>query len=173
MRFLRNWRALKLRRARRSAFCSGVSHANRRLLCKLARAWRSAFCSGVSFPVSCTQYGSGEIKTLSQDLQTPSPSKVEKEYSPVFVTGQEHESLIKDIGAKPLSFTGTRVWVMPMEYASLIPLRLNSYIVFYNRTSAGDFTVYESYAVRGGTPVVRRLLKWFPEEESGTTTGRN
>ena len=29
--------------------------------------------------------------------------------------------------------------------------------------------MYETYAVRGGTPIVERLIEWSPEEESGTT----
>ena len=33
-------------------------------------------------------------------------------------------------------------------------------IFFYEETTSGGFEVYESYAVRGGSPVTKRLFEW-------------
>ena len=83
--------------------------------------------------------------------------------SPVFLSPGNHSNLIKELQSDPLTFTKSQVWVMPLDYVSFLPLRLDSNIFFYDRTSTG-FTVYESYAINGGNPITSELFKW-PEVE--------
>ena len=40
------------------------------------------------------------------------------------------------------------------------PVELLPSIFFYEETPSGGFAVYESYAVRGGSPVTKRLFDW-------------
>ena len=86
------------------------------------------------------------------------------EYSPIFVTEDNHKDLLGEVSSKPMSFTRSRVWVMPLKYASKLPLRLDSNIMFYEKTSPSGFTVYEAYAIKGGTPITSELYEWTGEE---------
>ena len=124
------------------------------------------FCSGAYFPVGCIQYEAGDITEVAEQLrykvadQSKAPAR---DISPVFLYGKGHINLLGKLSNQPLTFTKNHVWVMPLDYVSILPLRLDSNIFFYNRTSARNFMVYESYAIKGGVPLTTLLFKW-PEE---------
>ena len=120
------------------------------------------FCTGVSLPIACHQYSAGDMMHAAKQLHYSSTA--DKEVSPVFLYGEEHKELLRELSTKPLAFTKTRAWVMPLTYASVLPLRLDSNILFYERTSQDSFTVYESFAIKGGNTKTSVLFKW-PEEE--------
>ena len=70
---------------------------------------------------------------------------------------------LRELSDHPLLFGGGRTWVLPLEYADELRLRLDNNIFFYEETPLGDgFSVYESYAVRGGSPVTKMLFNWNP-----------
>ena len=98
------------------------------------------FCSGYSFPIACARHDANLLQRLKQ-----SKSVLGHELSPVFLTVGNHEDLIKELSNHPLLFSGSRTWVMPLEYVRELPLRLDSNIFFYDETSSGGFVVYESY----------------------------
>ena len=122
-----------------------------------------SFCSGRFFPITCTCYDAeNDLSTISSQLQTP--SKMAKEFSPVFVTETNHKALLNQLSFKPLSFSGNRVWIMPLKYMALLPLRLDSKIFFYERAPPGTFNVYEAYAIKGGAPVQNLLYQWTEKD---------
>ena len=128
------------------------------------------FCSGAYFPVACIQYGDRDVAEVAEQLrykvseQPHYRGKATREISPVFLSGKDHTHLVRELSNQPLTFTNTRVWLMPLDYIPIIPLRLDSNIFFYNRTSSTDFTVYESYAIKSGVPITSVLFEW-PEVE--------
>ena len=120
------------------------------------------FCTGVSFPITCQQYGIGDVLNIANQLHYS--SKVEKQVSPVFLSHGDHQDLLVELSTQPLAFANTKAWVMPLEYATIIPLRLDSNIFFFERTSSNSYTVYEGYAIKGRNIKISALFKW-PEEE--------
>ena len=116
------------------------------------------FCAGESFPVACMQYGASNVADVAGQLLYK--SNVTRKFSPVFLSEDDHTNLVRVLSTQPLTFTKTRVWVMPLEHAPNIPLRLDSNIFFYNRTSPTGFIVYESYAIKGGIPITSELFRW-------------
>ena len=98
------------------------------------------FCSGNSFPIACARRDANLLQHLKQ-----SESALGHEFSPVFLTVGDHDDLIKEMSNHPLLFSGSRTWVMPLVYATELPLRLDSNIFFYDETPSGGFVVYESY----------------------------
>ena len=119
------------------------------------------FCSGAFFPVACIQYGSSDVTYTGEKLLYQSKSV--REINLIFLSDDDqndHAALIKT-----LTFTQTRVYVMPLKYMHLTPLRLDSNIFFYNRTSPISYTVFESYSIKGGNPITSELFRW-PDKES-------
>ena len=119
------------------------------------------FCSGAYFPAACIQYGLSDVSSTAETLLDQSKSV--REINLIFLSDDDqnyHGELIKT-----LSFTHTRVYVMPLKYVHLTPLRLDSNILFYNRTSPNNYTVFESYSIKGGHPITSELFKW-PDKES-------
>ena len=122
------------------------------------------FCSGFSFPLICTHYGVESIAHLANKLQFQNrATKKHSPVSPVFLSNRNHSRLMKEMQSNLLAFTKSQVWVMPLEYVSMLPLRLDSNIFFYERTTTG-FIVYEGYAINGGNPITSELFGW-PEVE--------
>ena len=114
------------------------------------------FCSGAFFPVACIQYGSSDVTYTGEKLLYQSKSV--REINLIFLSDDDqndHAALIKT-----LTFTQTRVYVMPLKYMHLTPLRLDSNIYFYNRTSPISYTVFESYSIKGGNPITSELFRW-------------
>ena len=114
------------------------------------------FCSGSHFPVTCIQYGNGELGEVLDQMQLEG-----NYYNPVFVSEGDHKDLIKALNNKsPLSFAKNRVWVMSLENAPIMQLRLDNNILFYDHLPSGGFGVYESYSIKGGSPTTSQLFEW-------------
>ena len=122
------------------------------------------FCSGMSFPIICSQYSVSDISDITDQIQSQTIK-----YSPIFVSGGEHKDLIMELREHPLLFSWNNVWVMPIEYASIITLRLDNNILFYDEhDKEGKFNVYDSYAIKGQRPITTSLFQWQKDNESQT-----
>ena len=84
------------------------------------------FCGGMSFPIVCYQYSISDGNVVANQLQSQTIR-----YNPILVSGGGHKDLILKLGDHPLLFSFNHVWVMPIEYESLISLRLDNNIIFY------------------------------------------
>ena len=49
---------------------------------------------------------------------------------------------------------------MPIEYANLIELRLDSNTLFYQLLGGKGYTLVEMFAVKGGKPIIQELGSW-------------
>ena len=88
------------------------------------------------------------------------------EYNPVFVSKGDHKVLMKELNTiSPLSFARNRVWVMSLENLPFLQLRLDNNILFYDEAASGGFDVYESYSVKGSSPITSHLYKWHEGED--------
>ena len=122
----------------------------------------SAFCSGIFFPIECTQYGTGEIEAVYQHVL--SGNNQTKKSNPIFVTEANHLDLIKRLSSNPLFFSENSVWIMPLTYKTIVPLRFDNDIFFYKSMSSGRFVVFEAYAIKGGSPVTAEILRYSEGE---------
>ena len=117
------------------------------------------FCSGMSFPIICCQYAVGESSMVADQIQSVG-------YNPIFISGRGHKELILKLRGYPLMFTWARVWIMPLDFLPMIPLRLDNNIFFYDGNMSSGFNVYDSYAVKGMNPITTKILEWNNVEES-------
>ena len=101
------------------------------------------FCTGISLPVICTHYSTSDSNDIANQLQSSSVG-----YNPIFISEGKHTELIMKLSDTPLLFSWNHLWVMPIEYKTLVPLRLDNNILFYEKNASGTFTVYESYSVK-------------------------
>ena len=51
---------------------------------------------------------------------------------------------------------------MPLHHEGLIPLRLDSRVILYKGSGTSRYSLYESYAVKGGPPITERISEWHP-----------
>ena len=120
-------------------------------------------CGGISFPIACSQYSVGESGEIADQIRSQT-----MRYNPIFVSGPGHEDLIVKLRDHPLLFSFNHVWVMPIEYASMITLRLDNNIIFYEHTTGdgGAFNIYDSYAIKGQSSITTKLFQWPREKAS-------
>ena len=76
----------------------------------------------------------------------------------VFLTQGNHKSLLTELKKDPLIFDGTRVWILPFKYMSCLALRLDSKVYLYEGNASDGYTVYESYAMRGGPAITKERI---------------
>ena len=121
------------------------------------------FCGGISFPIACSQYSVGQSREIADQIRSQTVR-----YNPIFVSGPGHEDLIIKLRDHPLLFSFNHVWVMPIEYASMISLRLDNNIIFYEHTTGdgGAFNIYDSYAIKGQSSITTKLFQWPREKAS-------
>ena len=131
------------------------------------------FCSGISFPIICTQYSVSDRDEIAHHIlhaNDNSGTTIKKHatvnHNPIFVSGGDHKGLIMKLRDHPLLFSFGHIWVMPFEYVSIVPLRLDNNIIFYEYVIEGAFDLYESYAIKGETSRTTRLLQWPNETKS-------
>ena len=122
-----------------------------------------SFCNGTSFPIICSQYPASESGPMLENLIAQTKGI---QYYPMFISDGDHDDLITKVSKNPLLFTTAQVWVMPMRYASVVPLRLDNNIFFYDGNSAAGYSVHESYAVKGQNPVTSMLYQWHQGDTS-------
>ena len=102
-----------------------------------------SFCTGTSLPIICSHYAASESSDVAEMIQSSSVN-----YNPIFISEGRHIDLIMKLRGNPLLFSGTRLWVMPLEYKSVVPRRLDNNILFYEKNATGGFNIYESYCVK-------------------------
>ena len=79
----------------------------------------------------------------------------------IFGPGQDHRQLLEDIEqVEPFMFRLNIPVFMPLEYSSMIELRLDSHVVFYEEEKPGTYKLLDKFAVKGGPPIVIDLGKW-------------
>ena len=76
----------------------------------------------------------------------------------MFLSLGNHQSLLSELQSDPLLFGGTRVWILPREHESGLPLRLDSKVYLYEGNASDGYTVYESYAMRGGPAIIKERI---------------
>ena len=122
-----------------------------------------SFCSGTSLPLTCSQYAASDGDEVADQLQSQGV-----DFNPIFISEGGHKDLMMKLRENPLLFNRLRTWVMPLEYKSVVPLRLDNNILFYekNITSEG-FTVFESYSVKNNVEaaMTRMLFEWDVSKE--------
>ena len=111
-------------------------------------------CGGISYPIVCSHYTEGE--EMAAHIQQKSRNGTQ--YNPIVISDGDHRALVTRLGRDPILFSETRVWLMPREHASAIPLRLDNNIIFFEKNSTGGFELHESYSVKSGAPVTRKIL---------------
>ena len=127
------------------------------------------FCSGTSFAVSCIESASNEALSILDYLSSLNAKG--KMINPILFSDGDHKDLIMELNKDSLAFTQNGLWFMPMEYLSLIDLRLDSKVFFYTDNNARGFTLFESYAIKGGSPITKRLTIWRPSREANLNQG--
>ena len=79
-----------------------------------------------------------------------------------------HEELLKEFAIKlQTMFSSNSPVFMPTEYSSLMSLRLDSNIVFYEKAGPKAYKLMDKFAVKGGSPITLYLGDW------DTTNGIN
>ena len=73
----------------------------------------------------------------------------------MFLSLGNHQSLLSELQGDPLLFSGTRVWVLPREHESGLPLRLDSKVYLYEGNQSIGYTVHEGYAMEGRATITR------------------
>ena len=119
------------------------------------------FCSGYSLAAVCLQYAPHEARKIANHLQE---SRNEERINPVFLSNGDHLNLIqelKNIDSK--IFSGSVGWILPGEFQPNVPLRLDTRILFYNKTSGGGYTLWESYRIKTGPAISEDLIEWSPQ----------
>ena len=101
------------------------------------------FCTGASLPIICSHYAASESSDVAERILSSSVN-----YNPTFISEGKHIDLIMKLRGTPLLFSATRLWVMPLEYKSVVPRRLDNNILFYEKNETGGLNVYESYCVK-------------------------
>ena len=121
-------------------------------------------CLGDAFSIACVQYAAADAANVHQHLVAKHKSG--NPNSPVFISGGDHRDLLMNLKKDPLLFASTQVWVVPLEFSPILPLRADSRVLFYSGTTgiveSGGYAVYESYAVKGGSPINTLLFQWNP-----------
>ena len=119
-------------------------------------------CGGIAYPIVCSHYSAGEemAANLWQNLRNGT------EYSPIVISDGDHRALVTKLGRDPILFSETRVWLMPREYASAVPLRLDNNIIFFEKNSSGGFKLHESYSVKSEAPITRKILEFRKFEDT-------
>ena len=84
----------------------------------------------------------------------------------IFVGSTEHELLLNEsTKIVPSLFTSNCPVFMPKEYSTMIKLRLDSNIIFYEKSTEIEYDLLDIFAVKGGAPISVEFGKW--DEDSG------
>ena len=121
-------------------------------------------CLGGTFAVTCLRYGAEDIQEIHEHLVAKYSRDIPR--SPLFVSGGDHQQLLMKLKKDSKFFASNHVWILPLEISALLPLRLDSRVLSYRETNGTPgseaYAVYESYAVKGGSPIHTLLFKWSP-----------
>ena len=121
------------------------------------------FCSGTTFSVSCIEYSNQGALSILDHITTLNYKG--KMINPVILSDSNNKAMVRKINEDPLAFSKNGLWLMPIEYMSLIDLRLDSKIFFYSGNGVTGFTLYEGYAIKGRT-ITNTLDVWYPDMEA-------
>ena len=131
------------------------------------------FCGGKHFPITCAQHSVSDtnevvdqILLANNDLRREMTNQMIVRYNPIFISDGDHKDLMMKLRDHPLLFSFNRVWVIPIEYAPMMPLRLDNNIIFYEYVNGGYFSIYDSYAIKGKNSITTRLFQWPNENTS-------
>ena len=147
-----------------------ITPPNPMLLMAAGDDFPTDFCSGASFAVSCIEIANQEALSILDHISSLNVKG--KMINPIVLSDGNHEDLISELNKDPLAFSQNGLWFMPIEYMSLIDLRLDSKIFFYSANSADGFDLIESYAIKGGTPIAKTLDVWHPGVKTKLNQGQ-
>ena len=118
-----------------------------------------SFCSGHFLAAVCLRYAPNEARPVANYLQE---SRNEHLHNPVFLSDGAHLDLIQELkNTDSKIFSGNVGWILPGEFLPHVPLRLDTRILFYNKTRDG-YTLWESYRIKEGPAVSEDLIEWSP-----------
>ena len=98
------------------------------------------FCSGAYFPITCQHYDATDSNEIADQLQSETV-----ECNPIFISEGNHINLMTKLKENQLLFTWSRVWIIPMFYSNVVPLRLDNNIIFYEKTGYRGYNIHEKY----------------------------
>ena len=52
----------------------------------------------------------------------------------------------------------TQIWVAPIELVDNMHLREDSRVLFFKEPQSGGYEVFDSYAIKGGSPFTHRVM---------------
>ena len=130
------------------------------LLLSLEESNNADLCLETSFPVVCAGNGKSEVLDyLESQLSNSVPSSV-------LLSQGDHRTLVTEWRESPHLFGQSNVWIIPLEYEHMLPLRLDSRVVLYNGSDTDGYSLHESYAVNGGAPITQKVSEWHPKKET-------
>ena len=100
------------------------------------------------------------VTELAEHLATI--HKVRKQDGLIFVDYLGHEKLLGEaVRIIPSMFTSKCPVFMPKVYSSMIELRLDSNVIFYEELTETEFTLVDIFAVKGGPKITVELALWI------------
>ena len=100
------------------------------------------------------------VTDLAEHLATI--HKVRKQDGLIFVDYLGHETLLGEaVRIIPSMFTSKCPVFMPKVYSSMIELRLDSNVIFYEELTESEFTLVDIFAVKGGPKITVELGLWI------------
>ena len=117
-------------------------------------------CNGSAFPIACIQYRSDDSSNIQELLK----SEVGNKKSQIFISDRDHQDLMTNLSQDMSFFDRSKVLVVPFDLVNKmhLRLRLDSRVLLYKETQSGGYEVFESYAIKGGTPITKLLFVWSP-----------
>ena len=104
-----------------------------------------------------------DIAEFKQQLDSYHQSR--QQDSIIFIGRQGHEDLIMNLATHlPSLFSSNIPVFMPAEYTTFISLRLDSNVIFYENERPGTYELVDTFAVKGGPPIVIPVGYWNIEE---------
>ena len=116
------------------------------------------FCMTLQW-VLCLKNTNNDETNIAQHLATLHLSS--KQDAVIFAEGEEITTLVMAVWQQiPSLFRSSRPVFMPHDYAHLIDLRLDSNTLFYKRERDFDYTLFDKFTVKSGTPITKVLGSW-------------
>ena len=119
-------------------------------------AAEATFCLDSSLPFTCAV---GNIKEVLEYIEL---MEAGDRHISMLISEGDHTNLIKELGEREAFFTEENIWALPLKYETFVPLRLDSKVMLYRGNGSKGYSLYDSYAVKGGPPITTKLFDWEP-----------
>ena len=113
-------------------------------------------CLESIFAVTCLPYGAEDIQNIHEHFVVKHSQGIPT--SPLFLSGGDHQHLLMSLRKDSKLFASNHVWILPLEFSALLPLRLDSRVLSYSETS--DINGSEGYDVQQSPVINCRFCLW-------------